>query len=260
MPDRHRRPPVAALVLVVLAVVAALAAWWWQSSRPDESTGPLSASGEIEATEYQVAPAIAGRVTSVPAAEGDTVAKGDVLVRLDRAALVLQRDQAEQGVTAARAALEEARDDGTAADVTAARARLAQARAGVDLAEVQLGYARVTAPHDGVVVSVITNAGQNGAPGRTLLTLVDPADLSVRVYVPETRIGQVRIGQDVTVSTDSGITVPGQVATVASSAEFTPNTVQTEEQRATLVYAVRVRVDDDSGALKSGMPVDVLFD
>ena len=57
------------------------------------------------------------------------------------------------------------------------------------LAKVQLGYATVTAPRDGRVVSVITNVGQNAAPGRILASIVDLRDLFVRVYVPETRIG-----------------------------------------------------------------------
>ena len=157
----------------------------------------------MEANEYQVASALAGRVTEVKVAEGDTVTEGQELVRLDRSALKLQLDQAKQGVIAAKAALTNAKDDGTKADVTAARARLAQARAAVKLAEVQLGYTIVTAPRDGMVVSVITNVGQNAAPGKTLLTMIDPTDLFVRVFVPETEIGKVKVGQAATLTTDS---------------------------------------------------------
>lgn len=260
MAARRRHPPIPVLVLA-LVLAAVLGWWWWSSAQSSGSDTALSASGQIETPEYDIAPAIAGRVTKLRVAEGDPVQTGDVLVRLDRAALKLQREQARQGVVAARAAVDQARDDGTDADVAAARARLAQAKAAVELAEVQLGYATVTAPHDGVVVSVLTNAGQNAAPGRTLLTLTDPTQTSVRVFVPETRIGEVRIGQAATVSTDSSdATFPATVTSIASSAEFTPNTVQTEEERAKLVYAVRLRVEDDSGTLKAGMPVDVAFD
>jgi len=199
-------------------------------------------------------------VSKVAVSEGDVVKQGETVVVLDQSALRLQVDQAEQGVKAARAALSNAKDDGTDADVSAARARLNQAKAAVDLAEIQLGYATVTAPHSGVVVTLTTNAGENAGPGRTLLTLSDPGDLFVRVFVPETQIANVKVGQQATVTTDSP-TEPyaGTVSFVASEAQFTPNNVETKDQRTKLVFEVRVRVSETSGALKAGMPVDVTF-
>ncbi len=91
----------------------------------------------------------------------------------------------------------------TKADVKAAKARQAQAEAAVKLAEVQLGYATIKAPSDGTVVNVVGNAGANAAPGRTLLTMTDPADLFVRVFVPEPQIGQVVVGHGATITTNS---------------------------------------------------------
>ena len=79
-----------------------------------------------------------------------------------------------------------------------------------------------------------------------------------RRAVPETRIGTVSVGQAVSVSSDSGgAAIAGTVSFVSAQAEFTPNTVQTAEQRAKLVYEVRVTISDSSGTLKPGMPVDV---
>jgi len=255
---KRRRPLIPLLILLVLALAAG-GYFWWRSARATEPTG-LFASGAVEAQEYQVASVIAGRVTKVAVSEGDVVKQGQTLVILDQSALKLQVHQAEQGVNAARAALSNAKKDGTHADVSAARARLNQARASVDLAKVQLGYATVAAPHSGVVVTVTTNAGQNASPGKTLLTLSDPSSLFVRVFVPETQIGSVKIGQQVTVTPDSrGEPYAGTVSFVASEAEFTPNNVETKDQRTKLVFEVRVRISDTSGALKAGMPVDVTF-
>ena len=217
-------------------------------------------TGSIEATQYQVTPAIAGRVTTVKVDEGDSITKGQTLVGLDQTPLKLQLEQAEQGVTAAKAALTNVRkdDDSTKADKKAAQARVDQAKAGVKLAQIQLDYARVTAPAAGTVTSVTTNVGQNAAPSRTLVTLVDPNSLYARVYVAETQIGKVKIGQAATVTTDSTTgSLPGTVCFIATQAEFTPNTIQTKEQRVKLVYEVRVQLSDSSGALKPGMPVDV---
>ena len=82
----------------------------------------------------------------------------------------------------------------------------------------------------------------------------------MRVFVPETRIGDVKVGQTATVTTDSSDgRYPGTVEFIASQAEFTPNNVETKDQRVKLVYEVRVRVTDTSGTLKAGMPVDVTF-
>ncbi len=255
---RRRRPLIPVMILLVLALVAG-GYFWWRSAQATESTG-LSASGSVEAQQYQVASVIAGRVMKVAASEGDVVKQGQTLVVLDQSALKLQVEQAEQGVKAARAALTNAKEDGTDADVTAARARLNQADAAVDLAKIQLGYATVTAPHSGVVVTLTTNAGENAGPGRTLLTLSDPGDLFVRVFVPETQIGNVKIGQRATVTADSvSEPYPGTVSFVASEAQFTPNNVETKDQRTKLVFEVRVRISDSSGALKAGMPVDVTF-
>ena len=177
----RRRPLIPLLILLVLALAAGGYFWWW-SARATEPTG-VSASGAVEAQQYQVASVIAGRVTKVAVSEGDVVKQGQTLVVLDQSALKLQVDQAEQGVRL-QGGTQQRQKDGTKADVSAARARLNQAKAAVDLAKVQLGYATVPAPHSGVVVTVTTNAGQNAGPGKTLLTLSDPGSLFVRVSSP----------------------------------------------------------------------------
>jgi membrane fusion protein YbhG len=256
---KRRRPLIPVMILLVLALAVA-GYFWWRSAQATESAG-LAASGSVEAEQYQVAAVIAGRVSKVAVSEGEVVKQGQILIVLDQSALKLQVEQAEEGVKAARAALSNAKEDGTDPDVTAARARLNQAKAAVDLAKIQLGYASVTAPHGGVVVTLTTNTGENAGPGRTLLTLSDPGDLFVRVFVPETQIGNVKIGQQATITADSvSEPYPGTVSFVASEAQFTPNNVETKDQRTKLVFEVRVRISDTSGALKAGMPVDVTFE
>lgn len=257
----HKRPPIPVIVGLLLLLAGGGFWWWWTSAHPAEADTRLQASGSAESREYQVAPVLTGRIAEVKVAEGDTVTSGDELVVLDRATFELQVTQAEQGVKAAQAAVTNAKDDedATKADVTAAQARLAQAEAAVELAKLQLGYTSVTAPRDGLVVSLTASAGQNAAPGRALLTLTDPTEVFVRVFVPEPRIGEVKVGQAVDLGTDSGARTTGRVTYIASSAEFTPNTVQTESQRTTLVFEVRVAVDDPS-VIRAGMPVDVTFE
>ena len=260
--EKRRHPPIPVIVVVLVLLIGGGSWWWWSSTQTPATAAGLQESGSVEANEYQIAAALSGRVTAVRVAEGDQVTEGQELVQLDRAAPKLVLEQARQGVKAAKAAVTNARndDDASKADIAAANARLKQAEAAVKLAEVQLGYTIVTAPRAGTIVSVTTNTGQNAGPGRTMLTMVDPADLFVRVFVAETQIGKVKLGQSVTLITDSSSeTYAGTVSFIASRAEFTPNNVQTKEQRVKLVFEVRVRVSDATGTLKAGMPVDVSF-
>jgi membrane fusion protein YbhG len=247
-------------VIVVLLIAAAIAgAWWYSTQRQTAENNAVS--GTVEATEYQVASSLAGRIETVTVTEGDTVKAGQVIVLLDTAALKLQVQQANDAVRAAQAAVTQAKDTGTNADVRAAQARLDQARTAVSLAKVQLKYATVAAPHGGTVVSVTANAGENASPGKTLATISDTTDLFVRVFIPETEIGAVKLGQKATITTDStSNTYPGRVEFVASAAQFTPNNVETKDQRVKLVYEARVRIADPTGELKAGMPVDVAFE
>lgn len=257
--EKRKRPPIAVVVIVILLVAGALGYWLW-SSQQTTASGALAASGSVELTDYQIAPAMAGRIETVTVSEGDFVEAGAVIATLDKRALDLQLAQATAGVTAAEAGVTQAKNDGTTAELKAAKARLTQAKAGVSLAKVQLGYTSVTTPRAGVVSAVAANAGQNASPGKTIATISDTSDLFVRVFVPETRIGDVKLRAKASVTTDSSsATYPGVVEFIASQAEFTPNNVETKEQRVKLVYEVRVRLSDTTGTLKAGMPVDVTF-
>ncbi|MDR1833130.1 MAG: efflux RND transporter periplasmic adaptor subunit [Propionibacteriaceae bacterium] len=257
-----KKPPKPVIGIIVAAVLllAGGGIWWWSASSQPEPDPRLRASGTVEATDYQVAPLISAQVKEVKVSEGDQVRVGDTVVLLDTAALELALDQAKQGVTSAQANVENQEEDGSKADVKAAKAKLAQAEAAVKLAELQLGYATVTAPAPGTVTSVIANAGQGASPSRVLLTILDTSEMFARVYVPEADIARVKPGGAATISDDSGNSYTGKVDFVATEAEFTPNTVQTQDQRTKLVYQVRVSIADTSGALKAGMPVDVVFE
>lgn len=257
---RHRRPPKPLIALVVLALLAGAGYWFWsRQNTPEDST--LRGSGAVEATTYQVAAATAGTLVDVAVAEGDTVKKGDIIAKLDPAALTLQVTQANEGVTAAAAALQQAKnDDLSDAEITAAQAKVKQAQAMVSLAKVQLGYATVTAPHAGTVTLVTANAGENASPGRNLATISDAKDVFVTVYIPETKLGEVSVGQTVKAVADGSSTRhPGKVTWVSSQAEFTPNNVETADQRAKLVFAVKVSLANATTTLKAGLPVTVTF-
>jgi HlyD family secretion protein len=163
-------------------------------------------------------------------------------------------------VRAAQATLRQAKDDDESDAVIAQdQAALDQARIQLKMAQTQAGYAVVTSPLSGVALEVPANVGENASPGQTLAVIGDVGHLTVSVYVSEAQIGQVKVGQTGTLTTDStgDKTFPVKVTSVASQAEFTPASIETKDQRVKLVYEVRLDVSDKSGALKPGMPADV---
>ncbi len=150
----------------------------------------------------------------------------------------------------------------TEQDLAVFKAQVAQAHAALDALQQQRTMMTVTAPRDGTVLDLIISTGEIASPGATLLTLADLGRMSLTVYVPENRMGDVWAGQAVTVTVDSfpDRTFGGQVEYVSDVAEFTPRNVATKEERENLVFAVRIRLDNEGGLLKPGMPADVTFE
>ena len=141
-------------------------------------------------------------------------------------------------------------------EVLAQRAAVDAAAAALELAEIRLRDALLTAPQDGIV---LTRAREAGAIGQTVytLSLVDPVWL--RVYVDEPQLGRIKPGMAVRVRVDA---VPdkefsGRVGFISPAAEFTPKSVETMEVRTSLVYRLRVQVDDPDNVMRQGMPVTV---
>jgi membrane fusion protein YbhG len=144
--------------------------------------------------------------------------------------------------------------------IAQARAQRAQAEASLRATEVALLNLVIAAPSDGLVTVRHRQPGEIVPAGSPVLTLIDPADRWVRIYVKEDRVGAVRLGSRAAITSDTypGKTYPGEVAFIASEAEFTPKNVQTAEERVKLVYAVKVRITGDPGyELKPGLPADV---
>lgn len=176
------------------------------------------------------------------------------------------RDQAATSVTRAQATYSRAQqvynelEEGTRQEELAVdRASIHQANQSLTLSQIRLAYTVLRAPFDGVVLTRQAELGEVVSPGTPVVTLADLQHLWVRVYVPETDLGKIHWGQEAEVRTD---TYPnkiyhGRISFISAEAEFTPKSVQTEKERVTLVYRVKVDVDSPNGELKPGMPADV---
>jgi len=166
-------------------------------------------------------------------------------------------------VQLAAATLTQAQNNVTLAQSKVAQAQTAidQAQAAMDLINIQLHKLITTAPISGVVLARNIEPGEVTQAGASALTLGDLDNLTITVYIPENRYGDVRLGDRARVMVDS---FPGQsftatVTRIADKAEFTPRNVQTTEGRSTTVYAIQLDVDDPNGLLIPGMPADVAF-
>jgi HlyD family secretion protein len=143
--------------------------------------------------------------------------------------------------------------------IEAARGQLAQARSTLAVLESRLRESTVVSPINGLVLRKNLEVGETANPGVSILTLMDPREIWVRAYVPETQIGHVKIGQEARVTIDGhpGRAFAGRVKEIASEAEYTPKNVQTKKERVNLVYRIKVTVDNRDGILKPGMVADV---
>ncbi len=143
-------------------------------------------------------------------------------------------------------------------DIEAARGRLQQAEGQVAELDARLREAELTAPADAVVEVVSVRPGDLVPAGRIVMTMLESSQLWVKVYVPETDLARVHLGQQATVRVDGfAQAFAGHVGQIASEAEFLPRNVQTKSDREHEVFGVKVYVDDAERVLKSGMAATV---
>ncbi|MBI5721022.1 MAG: HlyD family efflux transporter periplasmic adaptor subunit [Burkholderiales bacterium] len=324
-------------LLAPVAVVAVILAVAWGRWGDDELPPSIAAgNGRLEAESIDIATKSGGRLLAVNVREGDTVAAGDEVGRMDTqtlqaqlrsaqaqsrqaqaavatlASVVRQREQAvrtvealatqraaeaalaerelrrvselvaqnfispqqldaaESRVRASRAALEAVRSQRLEAEaaVAATRSQLAEAnaaiesaRAAVERVQVEIADAVLRAPRAGRVQTVLAHAGEVLAPGGRVATLVDLTDVTMSFFLPERAAGRVAIGSEARLVLDAapGVVIPARVDFVASVAQFTPKTVETESERQKMVFKVQARVAPElleryRDQVKTGLP------
>ena len=148
-----------------------------------------------------------------------------------------------------------------AKELDRAKSALAQAEANLALIDAQIDKLTVNAPMNGVILTRSVEPGEFVQPGATTLTIGNINELTITVYIPENRYGEISLGQTAEVTVDSfpDVTFDATVIQIADKAEFTPRNVQTVEGRSSTVFAIKLRVEDPEGTLKIGMPADVVF-
>jgi len=251
-------------------------------------------SGTIEVDQVHIAPRTGGRVVELFAQEGDVLHKAQPLARLvapemqaRRALAQAQIDTTMQDAEAIKAQLEFMRADArrqeellknktvspseaerarSAADaeeksLEAARMRIGQMHAQLDEIDAELAELNVIAPNDCVLEVLNVKVGDVLAPNQELATLILPEHLWTRVYVPETWLGYIKLGDAVRIRVDSfpGEDFKGMVEQINRQAEFTPRNVQTVEDRIRQVFGIKIRLQNHDDKLRAGMAADAEF-
>ena len=251
-------------------------------------------SGTIEVDEAHVGPRAGGRVEKILAWEGAHLHEGQLIAQLDASELRARRDLAAAQIDTAlhdadaqQAQLvflqDEARRQqdllqrrvvsssdaeraGSSAktqekNLAAAKMRVAQARAQLADIDAQLAEMQVVAPADSVLEVLSVKAGDVLPANREAATLLLTGHVWVRVYVPESWLGLIKLGEHVRVRVDSfpGKDFDGVVEQINRQAEFTPRNVQTVADRIKQVFGVKIRLPPDDDRLRAGMAADVYF-
>jgi HlyD family secretion protein len=211
------------------------------------------AAGASRAREAQAT--IASLEIQLAIAERD-LARTQRLLR-NAAATAQQGDRAEREAKVVKEQLAGAR---------VARSTLIQELAALDAQVEQiddrLARSRVVSPLDGTVLTRYAEPGEYVQAGQPLFKLASLDSLTFRAYVSGAQLANLRLGQKVKVGVDRADTIatlPGRITWIASAAEFTPTPIQTREERADQVYAVKIAVDNADGVLKIGMPGELVL-
>ena len=233
-----------------------------RDQKPKNSTARQIADLQVQAAEKALATAQADLETA------QTLLYWLQLVRNKPLGLIVQANVAEgqytiaeQGVVVAQAKLDDLLAGATAEEITVAERAVALAQAQVRVLEANLSKFTLTSPADGVVVNQVLHSGELAARAATILTISDLSQVTLVVYVPENRVGEVQLGQQVQVTVDSfaGQVFVGHVSHIGDQPQFTPRNVATKEERQNTFYAVEIELDNAKGLLKPGMPADATF-
>lgn len=220
-------------------------------SRPEEIAQARSRLTAAAAERERAAQEL-GRLQAIADA---TAGRGISALEVERARAAARVAQAK--VDELRDALRLAERGARVEDIAGAEAQLAAAQAQAALLEHEIALGALQAPSDGVIRARLLEVGDMATPQRPVFALALTQPKWVRVYVGERDLGRVRPGMAARVWTDSHPqALAGKVGYISAAAEFTPKSVQTEELRTSLVYEVRIVVDDPQDALRLGQPAN----
>jgi HlyD family secretion protein len=146
-------------------------------------------------------------------------------------------------------------------EIKQSEANLNRAIANVNLYQKNLNDCYVTSPSSGFITKKFVELGETAGMMSSLFQVADLSSVELVIYVSETELGKVKLGQEaeITVDTYPDKSFEGKVIYISPQAEFTPKNIQTQEERTKLVFAVKIKIDNPDFELKDGMPADAVI-
>lgn len=273
-----------AIIITSLVILICLSGYYL--TKPKENTDELTLYGNIEIRQVTLSFQVPGKILTMPKEEGDSVKKGEIIAEIDDSDYKSSLDKASALVKQTAAINKDANSkytknaplckqnvlaqqnfDTLLRDKDKAEADYQAAVASEKLAENQLKYTKIYAPNDGIVTTRIQEPGAFVTAGQGIYTICKNKPMWVRAYVNEPNLGNIKYGMKVKIFTDTFDPktqklreYEGQIGYISPVAEFTPKTVQSTDQRANLVYKIRVYIDNVDDFLRQGMPTTIKID
>lgn len=228
----------------------------------NNSGGP-GFQGWVEANLIFVAPDETGRVETLAVIEGDRVTAGQELFRVDEDLQQADLRQNQATLVNAQVAFDRAEKllktgSGTQMAFDNAQAALREAQARVDTSEIRLARRKVASPATGTIEQIYFRPGEMVPAGRPVLSMLPPANLKIRFFVPETELPRLSYGQRVMVSCDACPNPSSaRISFISRSAEYTPPVIYSLEERSKLVFLIEA-LPDRPDTLRVGQPLSVI--
>lgn len=249
-------------IVVLVALVAGYGAFFVMRSMNKGIYG----SGTIEVTEVVISSKVNGRIIKLNVDEGSNITSSEILAEVEKQDYQASLDNAQAKFNLAKKEL--ARNEEmyqthsiSADQLDTAKNNYEVAEAALTLAQNQFSYTTITSPITGTILSKAVELGELVVLGSPIVTLANLDEVKLYLYVGETVVGKLKLGEEVKVTVDSlpGKVFIGRVSYISDKEEFTPKPIQTQEERTTYVYKVKVIIPNPNHDLKPGMPADGEF-
>jgi len=209
---------------------------------------PMRFSGTVEATQVVLSSRISSNIKTIQVSEGDVIKKDVVLVTLDCEDIQVNHARLFDDYNRARKLL---------ASGAGSKESYERSKSLFDEIEVKKSWCTIKSPIDGVVTNSFREAGEYVTPGTKLISVLDKNDYWAYFYIPQTLINRFNAGDTVSLLLpETKEYFAGKIVKINETAEFTPKNVQTYDERARLVYGVKIHVENKENRLKPGMSLD----
>jgi len=289
-----RKVVAALLVLVIISLLIYLIITDQNRKLAPDPPGQVTATGTIEVTEIDIASEISGQIIELTKKLGDKADSGELLAIIDAKELTVKLEEIDAGYKVIDAQIaqagiqlanfnksleriQKALEAGAATqsqydDLLAQRDYTAQQIKTFETQKIglaaqketlltQISNSRIHSPRAGWITSRNLEIGELAMPGVPIYTLSILDNAYINVYIRETRLGEINLGDSASVVIDTypDVKFMGYVEFISSEAEFTPKNIQTKEERVKLVFEVRINLPNPEHKLKPGLPADVVI-